>query len=208
MKKILTLALGMLFTPLAFAGTCEEKIGLAFTPNQRVALCRSFGSAINNSLIPSVTATYDLGTSALRWRAAFFSGTVATAGAVTAGTSMAATTTITAGTGVIATTGDITATAGDFIASASGKSISIQEGTSASACMGVSTPNGTTPVVVTTSCAIAGSRVFISRNAAIANLGIVTVTTSPNGTAFAYASTGVSDTAASSVVWFIVKESA
>lgn len=108
---------------------------------------------------------------------------------------------------IVAQSGNIT-TPGDVILSATGKTISIQEATASSACMGSSTPNGTTPVTVTTSCAVAGSRVFISRNAAITNLGTVTVTTSPNGTSFAYASTNASDTAASSVIWFIVKESA
>lgn len=73
MKKILLIALLFLVgRESAWAGTCEEKLGLAFTPAQRIALCKSFGSDINNSLIPDLNNTYDLGTSALAWRTGYF----------------------------------------------------------------------------------------------------------------------------------------
>jgi hypothetical protein len=89
-----------------------------------------------------------------------------------------------------------------------GTTISMQEATAASACMGVATPNGTTPVVVTTSCAVSGARVFFARAGAVTNMGTITTTTAANGTSFSFASTGASDTLASSVIYWIIKESA
>lgn len=97
---------------------------------------------------------------------------------------------------------------GDLVFQKSGSGLSIQEATGATACMGAATPNGTTPVTVTTSCATTGSRVFYSRTGAITNMGVITTTTASNGTSFAFASTGASDTLASSVIWMIIKESA
>lgn len=97
---------------------------------------------------------------------------------------------------------------GDVVLPASGNTISVQEATASTACMGVSTPNGNTPVAVTTSCATTGARVFFTRAGAITNMGVITTTTAPSGTGFSFASVGASDTTASSVIWLIVKESA
>ena len=89
----------------------------------------------------------------------------------------------------------------------SGTTIHIQEATPSTACMGAATPNGTTAVTVTTSCAVAGSRVFLSRNGGtVANIGVPTVTSSPNGTNFQIKNTNATETDALSVVWWIVKE--
>lgn len=110
----------------------------------------------------------------------------------------------------ISSSGDLTSDAtngGDVILSRSGKTISIQENTASTACLGVTVPNGTTPVTVTTSCATTAARVIYSRNGAVTNVGSITTTTAPNGTSFAFASTNAADTGAS-VVWFIIKESA
>lgn len=97
---------------------------------------------------------------------------------------------------------------GDIVFGRSGRTISVQEATASTACMGAATPNGTTPVTVTTSCAVTGSRVFFARAGAVTNMGTITTTTAPNNTSFAFASTGASDTLASSVIYLIVKESA
>lgn len=97
---------------------------------------------------------------------------------------------------------------GNVNLSISGTTLSLQEGTAASACMGAATPNGTTPVAVTTTCAVSGSRVFFTRAGAVTNMASISVTTAPSGTGFSFASTGASDTLASSVIWMIVKESA
>lgn len=96
----------------------------------------------------------------------------------------------------------------DLIVGTSGKTLSLQEGTAASACMGVATPNGNTNVTVTTTCAVTGGRIFYTRLGAITNMGVITTTTAPAGASFTFASIGASDTLASSVVWMIVKESA
>lgn len=263
MRKILIALLISLFGgQVAFADTCATKLMPIFTSNQAVKLCQSFGSAINSSMIPSATNTYDLGTSALRWKDLYLSGNLnfnaASAKIVPGATSllirnnadnasniaitdagvstyrgnwvvtqashailMGATNMVwrdsadTVSNFLIASAGgvtvprsDLTITAGDMISSASGKTISIQEATASTACMGVATPNGTTPVTVTTSCAVTGSRVIFSRVGAVANMASISVTTNPNNTSFAFASTGASDTLASSVVYLIVKESA
>lgn len=97
---------------------------------------------------------------------------------------------------------------GNFLSSISGGALSLQEATSSTACMGAATPNGNTPVAVTTSCALTGARVFYTRAGAITNMGVITTTSAPNGTGFSFASTGASDTLASSVIYMIVKESA
>lgn len=80
-----------------------------------------------------------------------------------------------------------------------------QDLATSSSCMGVATPNGNTNVAVTTSCATTGSRVFYSRVGAITNMGAVSTTVAPSGTGFSFASTGATDTLASSVVYLIVK---
>lgn len=108
-------------------------------------------------------------------------------------------------------TGDLTQDAtngGDVIFSRSGRTISLQEATASTACMGVATPNGTTNVTVTTSCAVTGARVFYSRVGAVTNMGTISTTTNPNGTSFTFASVNAADTLASSVVYMIVKEAA
>jgi len=87
-----------------------------------------------------------------------------------------------------------------------GSTISLQEGTPASACMGAATPNGTTNVVVTTSCATTGSRIFYSHTGAVANLGNLSTTVAPNGTSFSFASSNASDNVASSAIWMVIKE--
>lgn len=95
---------------------------------------------------------------------------------------------------------------GDIVLSGSGQTLHLQEATASTACMGTATPNGTTPVSVTTSCAVTGSRVFYSRAGAVTNMGTITTTTAANGTSFSFASTGASDTLASSVIWLIINE--
>lgn len=110
--------------------------------------------------------------------------------------------------GALTARGSFTTSAGDVIFSGSGNTLSVQEATAATACMGVATPNGTTPVAITTSCAASGSRVFYTRAGAITNMGTISTTTAPSGTGFSFASTGASDTLASSVIYLIVKESA
>jgi len=97
---------------------------------------------------------------------------------------------------------------GSLIFAGTGDTISVQEATPATACMGVSTPNGTTPVAVTTSCATTGARIFYTRAGAVTNMASISTTTAASGSGFSFASTGASDTLASSVIWFIIKESA
>jgi hypothetical protein len=97
---------------------------------------------------------------------------------------------------------------GDLIISRTGRTISLQEATPASACMGVATPNGNTNVTVTTSCAVTGARIFYTRVGAVTNMASISTTTNPAGASFQFASTNAADTLASSVVWMIVKESA
>lgn len=95
---------------------------------------------------------------------------------------------------------------GDVSLNRSGTTLRVQEGTAASACMGVGTPNGNTPVAISTTCAVSGARIFYTRLGAITNMGVITTTTAPSGTGFSFASTGASDTGAGTVYWLIIKE--
>lgn len=97
---------------------------------------------------------------------------------------------------------------GNISLSKSGTTVAVQEATGATACMGAATPNGTTPVAVSTTCAASGARVFYSRAGAITDMGVISTTTAPSGTGFSFASTGASDTLPSSVIYLIVKEAA
>lgn len=108
------------------------------------------------------------------------------------------------------TSGDFTGHAtggGNLVINKSGSTISLQEGTPSTACMGVATPNGNSNVAVSSTCATSGARVIYSRKGAITNMGVISTTADPSGTGFSFASTGASDTLASSVVYMIVKES-
>lgn len=74
MKKLLIatlLALNTLCGGVAYAGTCEAALGGNFTPNQRVALCEAFGSAVTVSLVPQTTDTIDLGDATHVFRRAY-----------------------------------------------------------------------------------------------------------------------------------------
>lgn len=71
---------------------------------------------------------------------------------------------------------------GDVSLSLTGTTLAVQEGTAASACMGSVTANGTTAVTVSTTCATAGTRPFISRSSA------------PSGTADCWTDTLVAGT--------------
>jgi hypothetical protein len=84
-----------------------------------------------------------------------FSASVAAGTTVTAGTGVTATT-----GGVTATAGNITATAGDVVITATGKTIKMESGTAASACIGTGTYNGTTAVTISTTCAVTGAKIF------------------------------------------------
>ena len=70
---------------------------------------------------------------------------------------------------------------GDLALTTSG-TLALQEATAGTKCMGTATANGTTAVVVATTCATTGSRIFISRSSA------------PSGTADCWAATIVDGT--------------
>ena len=97
---------------------------------------------------------------------------------------------------------------GDLIISKSGSTISLQEATPASACMGAANPNGTTNVVVSTTCFTTGSRVFYTRVGTPTNFGHISTVSSSAGVSFTLVSSNASDTTAATVVWWIVRESA
>lgn len=59
-------------------------------------------------------------------------------------------------------TADVTITSGDLSLITTGKTIEYETGTAASACMGTGTFNGTTAVTISTTCAITGSKIFLS----------------------------------------------
>lgn len=93
---------------------------------------------------------------------------------------------------------------GDVNMSKSGTTLAIQEATAGSACSGTLTANGATPVVVSTTCATTGSRVFLSRTSAETGTVSAWKSALSNGVSFSVTSeaadTGTYD-------WFIVHES-
>lgn len=313
MKKIFTfITLFCLLTSSAYAGTCEEKLGLAFTPAQRVQLCKSFGSAVNSSLIPAADNTYDLGSSSFGWRSVYadtsvltplvippaaltlrlaadsqrlvtFTGTSDTdinaswgdggttavqdfslfsstadadddsrlnlCGGGAVGSSRGAC--IALGGNEDSTAGDAVMTSGaaagsdvifkmfstggaavfnnssdvamwdivestgalrnrtggsDLSLALTGTTVAIQEATAGSACSGTLTLNGATPVVTSTTCATAGSRIFLTRTSIDADTtGDMAVTAINAGVSFSVTSEA-NDTA--TVNWIIFHEAA
>ena len=236
--KILSLIFAVALTSqIAYAqSTCGASWTGAFAPAQAAALCsaKNFSFGQSTGLLSSNTvngadskglcmngggATSTLGSSASRGSSLCVYGNEhANVGGFSISTGDAAT-----GDGFVDLVGSssdfivrnasavqkfIVNQGGDAVFPASGNTISVQEATASTACMGISTPNGTTPVAVTTSCATTGSRVFFTRVGSVTNMASISTTTAPSGTGFSFASTGASDTTASSVVWLIVKESA
>lgn len=95
---------------------------------------------------------------------------------------------------------------GDLSLSLTGTTLAIQEATAGSACSGTLTLNGATPVVTSTTCATAGSRIFLTRTSIDADTtGDMAVTALSAGVSFSVTSEA-NDTA--TVNWFIVHEAA
>lgn len=88
MKKVLlSVFLGLLIVPNAHAvPSCGQSLMPAFTANQATQLCKTFGSAVSQSLIPSADNTYDVGSSSLGWRTGYFDTSVITPLVVSPGT--------------------------------------------------------------------------------------------------------------------------
>lgn len=84
-----------------------------------------------------------------------------------------------------------------------GKTVAIQEATSASACSGTLTANGATPVVTSTTCATTGSRIFLSRTSAETGSVSAWISALSNGVSFSITSEAA-DTGTYN--WFIVHE--
>lgn len=93
---------------------------------------------------------------------------------------------------------------GGLIFSGSGDTISLQEATAGAACMGGLTANGATPVVVSTTCATTGARIFITRTSAESTAINAYVGTIVNGVSFSFTSEAA-DTGTYN--WIIFKES-
>lgn len=92
---------------------------------------------------------------------------------------------VTVRAGLTATTANITSTAGDFIASTSGKTLRLQEATAAAKCMGTGTLTAATPVVIATTCAETTSRIFLTRTSLDADTtGDMHVSAISNGVSF------------------------
>ena len=97
----------------------------------------------------------------------------------------------------------IRATSGDLAASASGSTLAIQEATAGSACSGTLTATATTPVVVSTSCATTGSRIFLTKTGTSVVNGSCYRSALSNGVSFSVTCLA-SDTGAYD--WFIIHE--
>ncbi len=80
MKKVLlSLCLGLFIAQNASAvPSCGSSLMPAFTANQATSLCKTFGSAVSQSLIPSADNTYDVGSTTFGWRTGYFDTSVIT----------------------------------------------------------------------------------------------------------------------------------
>jgi hypothetical protein len=147
MKKISALVASILIANTAYADTCAKTLMPLFTAAQAKELCSVYATAFGSSIVPQTDNVYDLGSSTLEFKDGFFDGTLRT---------------------------DALTMDGDIAFSASGNTIAIQEATAGAACSGSLTFNGTTPVVVSTTCAVTGARIFF------------TPTSDPTGSTAAY----------------------
>jgi len=87
----------------------------------------------------------------------------------------------------------------------SGTTIEIQEATAGAACSGTLTANGGTPVVVSTTCATTGSRIFTQRTSAETGTVNGWISAISNGVSFSFTSEAA-DTGTYN--WFIIHEAA
>jgi len=95
---------------------------------------------------------------------------------------------------------------GSLVISEGGGTLHLQEGTAGSACMGTATLTAATPVVVSTTCAKTGARIFITRTSLDADTsGDAFISEISNGVSFSITSE-TSDTG--TVNWIIFNEAA
>ena len=217
MKKVLVLISFVLALPIcAFAGTSESNstavkhlIGIGMEPlkAQEIADLASGFAQQSTSILPDTDATYNLGSSTKSWSYLYVGNlqfTVASPKILPGATLLDFRNNANnADNLIIKDAGEVDVSRGDLLLKLSGNTVGITETTPSSACRGVSTPNGTTNVAVSTTCATTGARIFYEREGAVANMGQISTTVAANGTGFSFASTGASDTLASSVIWFI-----
>lgn len=83
----------------------------------------------------------------------------------------------------IVNAGSAVLVAGDYRIAGAG-TLALQEATAGTKCMGSATANGTTAVVVSTTCATTGSRIMLSRSSAPSGTAICWWDTLVNGTSF------------------------
>ena len=100
--------------------------------------------------------------------------------------------------------GDIAGVVKGAYFQSSGQTLGIQEATAGAACSGTLTANGATPVVTSTTCAITGARIFLSRTSAESAVANAWVSAISTGVSFSI--TGeAGDTGTYN--WFIIHES-
>lgn len=162
----------------------------------------------DGALLPGTDDDVDIGSASLEFQDLFLDGTATIDALDNSGTSTL-TGAVTAGA-TLGVTGDITG-AGDLILSASGKTVSLQEATAGTKCMGTATANGTTAVTVSTTCATTGSRIFLSATSdgtgtAGNDQGACWATNIVNGTSFDLDCPDSANNAAYN--WLILHESA
>ena len=71
MRKIFLVVVSFFILSTSAFADCASNLGINFTPNQRLSLCKNFGSSVGQSLIPSTDNTFDLGSSALQYRSIY-----------------------------------------------------------------------------------------------------------------------------------------
>lgn len=95
MKKILAitaLLLSSVSSAHAVNPSCAESLGNVFTPAQKTVLCKVMGSAVPQSMLPSIDNTYDLGSASKQWKTIYAGTSIINAGQTTTNGLITATT--------------------------------------------------------------------------------------------------------------------
>jgi hypothetical protein len=74
MKRIIVILALLLSARVVHAGTCEEQLGVAFSPNQRISLCNKLGANLAVSQVPVTSGAINLGSASKKFNTIFLGG--------------------------------------------------------------------------------------------------------------------------------------
>lgn len=202
MKKILLL-LSLFVATDVFADACSVRLMPTFPAAQAKAICNNIsGGTLTN---PTVSGTLTFSTAASKIVPGATSFSIRNNANDNDNFACLNSGACSIRAGLRVYSGTVQSDVGDFVVAGSGGTLSLQEATAGSACSGTLTANGATPVVTSTTCALTGSRIFLTRTSA--ETGTVTAWISALSTGVSFSITSeAADTGTYN--WFIIHESA